>query len=137
MSSRMTNKVDKDINSKKTSDLESQPEEVRSSRVYLFLHNTRIFIMTLITVLSLLSILHTSIAWPSPAQQQTLRFTKDGTFQVCIFEDLHYGEAEDTDWGPQQDINTTRVMNSVLNSESPQLVVLWRKHLPFQLDCIR
>ncbi|KAL9080915.1 MAG: hypothetical protein Q9157_000415 [Trypethelium eluteriae] len=32
--------------------------------------------------------------------------------------------AEDLDWGPQQDINSTRVMNTVLNAESPQLVVL-------------
>ncbi|EEA22062.1 hypothetical protein EYB25_006705 [Talaromyces marneffei] len=54
----------------------------------------------------------------------TLRFTDKGTFQISIFSDLHYGEAEDLDWGPQQDINSTRVMNSILDNESPQLVVL-------------
>lgn len=32
--------------------------------------------------------------------------------------------AENLDWGPQQDINSTRVMNSILDQESPQLVVL-------------
>lgn len=32
--------------------------------------------------------------------------------------------AEDLDWGPQQDVNSTRVMNEVLDAESPQLVVL-------------
>ena len=32
--------------------------------------------------------------------------------------------AEDLDWGPQQDVNSTRVMNEVLNTETPQLVVL-------------
>ena len=53
-----------------------------------------------------------------------LRFTKSGTFQLAVFEDLHFGEAEDTDWGPQQDVNTTRVMNAVLDSEQPQLVIL-------------
>lgn len=72
-----------------------------------------------------------------------LRFTDNGTFQISVFSDLHYGEgncplnhnqvsqrdtndstAEDLDWGPQQDINSTRVMNSILDQESPQLVVL-------------
>jgi len=32
--------------------------------------------------------------------------------------------AEDIVWGPVQDINSTRVMNSILDVESPQLVVL-------------
>lgn len=53
-----------------------------------------------------------------------LRFTQNGTFQLSIFEDLHFGEAEDLDWGPQQDVNTTRVMDSVLDAETQQLVVL-------------
>lgn len=56
--------------------------------------------------------------------EQQLRFTKNGTFQLAVFEDLHYGEAEDLDWGPQQDVNSTRVMNTVLDNEYPQLVVL-------------
>lgn len=34
-----------------------------------------------------------------------LRFTQDGTFQIGIFEDLHYGEAENLQWGPQQDVS--------------------------------
>ncbi|KAK4550022.1 hypothetical protein LTR36_002989 [Oleoguttula mirabilis] len=55
---------------------------------------------------------------------QELRFTANGTFQLAVFEDLHFGEAEDTDWGPQQDVNSTRVMNTVLDSEHPQLVVI-------------
>ena len=29
--------------------------------------------------------------WPL-LNTQPLRFTKDGTFQISIFEDLHYGE---------------------------------------------
>lgn len=57
-------------------------------------------------------------AWPA------LQFTENGTFQVAIFEDLHFGEAEDTDWGPLQDVNTRKVMQTVLDSEAPQLVVL-------------
>ncbi|KAK4896752.1 hypothetical protein LTR27_005346 [Elasticomyces elasticus] len=55
---------------------------------------------------------------------RTLRFKNDGTFQLAVFEDLHYGEAEDLVWGPQQDVNSTRVMDSILDNETPQLVVL-------------
>lgn len=57
-------------------------------------------------------------AWPA------LRFTDEGTFQIAIFEDLHFGEAENTDWGPLQDVDTFKVMRTVLDNESPQLVVL-------------
>lgn len=57
-------------------------------------------------------------AWPA------LQFTENGTFQMTIFEDLHFGEAEDTDWGPLQDVDTLKVMQTVLDHESPQLVVL-------------
>ncbi|KAK5989196.1 putative inactive purple acid phosphatase 16 [Cladobotryum mycophilum] len=53
-----------------------------------------------------------------------LMFNDDGTFQVSIFEDLHFGENAWDQWGPQQDINTVKVINKVLDSESPGLVVL-------------
>lgn len=55
---------------------------------------------------------------------RTLRFGADGNFQLTIFNDLHYGEAEDLWWGPAQDANSTRVINTVLDCEHPQLVVL-------------
>lgn len=32
--------------------------------------------------------------------------------------------AEDLDWGPQQDIDSEKVINAVLDAESPQLVIL-------------
>ncbi|PON28925.1 calcineurin-like phosphoesterase [Trichoderma gamsii] len=57
-------------------------------------------------------------AWPQ------LRFTPKGTFQMTVFNDLHFGEAENTDWGPLQDVDTLRVMKTVLEKESPQLVVI-------------
>lgn len=53
-----------------------------------------------------------------------LKFTSDGTFQLSIFEDLHFGENAWDLWGPQQDIWSTYVMNQVLDAESQQLVVL-------------
>ena len=60
----------------------------------------------------------------SSSDDSPLRFTADGTFQLSIFEDLHYGEAENLLWGPQQDIKSARVMNTVLDTEQQQLVVL-------------
>ncbi|KAK7911177.1 hypothetical protein PG985_013658 [Apiospora marii] len=53
-----------------------------------------------------------------------LQFEKDGTFQISIFEDLHFGENAWDTWGPQQDINSVRVINQILDAESPGLVVL-------------
>ncbi|KAK0787777.1 hypothetical protein LTS02_005940 [Friedmanniomyces endolithicus] len=53
-----------------------------------------------------------------------LRFTSNGTFQISIFEDLHFGENAWDTWGPQQDINSVKVMNEVLDAETQQLVVL-------------
>ncbi|RAL10173.1 metallophosphoesterase family protein [Aspergillus homomorphus CBS 101889] len=53
-----------------------------------------------------------------------LQFTSDGTFQLSVFEDLHYGEAEATTWGPKQDVESTAVINTILDNESPQLVIL-------------
>ncbi|KJZ79153.1 hypothetical protein HIM_01304 [Hirsutella minnesotensis 3608] len=53
-----------------------------------------------------------------------LAFEADDTFQISIFEDLHFGENAWDSWGPQQDINSLKVMDNVLNRESPGLVVL-------------
>ncbi|KAI0534920.1 calcineurin-like phosphoesterase [Xylaria digitata] len=53
-----------------------------------------------------------------------LTFRADGTFQVSIFEDLHFGENAWDQWGPQQDINSVKVINKILDKESPGLVVL-------------
>ncbi|KAL7823483.1 Metallo-dependent phosphatase-like protein [Trichoderma gracile] len=53
-----------------------------------------------------------------------LSFTTNGTFQVSIFEDLHFGENAWDTWGPQQDINSVKVINKVLDREAPGLVVL-------------
>lgn len=48
-----------------------------------------------------------------------IRLTPERTFHISIFTDLHFGEAEDTPWGPEQDRNSTRVMNAVLDAELP------------------
>ncbi|KAJ3093963.1 hypothetical protein HK100_006337 [Physocladia obscura] len=48
-----------------------------------------------------------------------LRFSASGTLRIVQFTDLHYGEAPDTDWGPEQDVNSTRVIQNVLDAEYP------------------
>ncbi|KAG5951400.1 hypothetical protein E4U53_003185 [Claviceps sorghi] len=53
-----------------------------------------------------------------------LTFDEDGIFQISIFEDLHFGENAWDSWGAQQDINSVKVLNRVLDAESPSLVVL-------------
>ncbi|TFK83619.1 Metallo-dependent phosphatase [Polyporus arcularius HHB13444] len=53
-----------------------------------------------------------------------LTFRHDGTFKVTVFSDLHYGENPWDDWGPQQDVNSANLMNTVLTSEQPDYVVL-------------
>ncbi|RYP39113.1 hypothetical protein DL766_000569 [Monosporascus sp. MC13-8B] len=53
-----------------------------------------------------------------------LTFKADGTFQISIFEDLHFGENAWDSWGPQQDINSVKVIDKLLTTESPDLVVL-------------
>ncbi|ORY89023.1 Metallo-dependent phosphatase-like protein [Leucosporidium creatinivorum] len=55
-----------------------------------------------------------------------LTFDQDGKFKLAVFSDLHYGERDGLDWvqwGEDQDVNSTRVMDNVLNSESPDFVV--------------
>ncbi|KAI0718345.1 Metallo-dependent phosphatase [Cerioporus squamosus] len=58
------------------------------------------------------------------ADKPKLTFRKDRTFKITVFSDLHYGENPWDDWGPQQDVNSTRLMNTVLTSEKPDYVVL-------------
>ncbi|KAH7316692.1 Metallo-dependent phosphatase-like protein [Stachybotrys elegans] len=52
-----------------------------------------------------------------------LKMKDDGSFQIAIFSDLHFGENAWDSWGPQQDINTVKVIEKVLDSDRPDLVV--------------
>jgi len=60
---------------------------------------------------------------PYPTKPR-LVFCPDGTFKVTLFSDLHFGEGEEVDWGPEQDANSTRLMTTVLEDEQPDYVVL-------------
>ncbi|KAI0123441.1 Metallo-dependent phosphatase-like protein [Xylariales sp. AK1849] len=52
-----------------------------------------------------------------------LTFTANGTFQISIFEDLHFGEDAEKTWAPEQDVNSVQVLNEILDAENPGLVV--------------
>ncbi|KAJ7635246.1 Metallo-dependent phosphatase-like protein [Roridomyces roridus] len=52
-----------------------------------------------------------------------LTFDARGNFKVVSFSDMHFGEGEEVDWGPQQDVNTSRVHSIVLDNEKPNYVV--------------
>lgn len=45
------------------------------------------------------------------------------TYKIMMVADVHYGEGEETTWGPEQDVNSTRVISNLLNFEFPDLVV--------------
>ena len=48
-----------------------------------------------------------------------LSFHRNHSFKVVQLTDLHYGEDPYTDWGPAQDINTTRLIRAILQLEQP------------------
>ncbi|KAH7317119.1 Metallo-dependent phosphatase-like protein [Stachybotrys elegans] len=54
---------------------------------------------------------------------EALTFSPEGTFQIAIFEDLHYGEAPAT-YGPTQDALTTRTVAGILDAETADFVVI-------------
>ena len=63
--------------------------------------------------------------WPfTHESSRKLQFSRSATLKISIFSDLHFGEAESTDWGPEQDSRTLGVMASILDTEVPDLVVL-------------
>jgi hypothetical protein len=57
-----------------------------------------------------------------------LLFDKHGVFKITVFNDMHFGEGEDNPpelgWGPLSDKKTTQVMETILDMESQDLVVL-------------
>ncbi|KLO11373.1 Metallo-dependent phosphatase [Schizopora paradoxa] len=60
---------------------------------------------------------------PYPTKPR-VTFKEDGTFKITVFSDLHFGENPWDAWGPQQDVNSTILMNLVLASDKPDYVVL-------------
>jgi len=58
------------------------------------------------------------------SQKNYLRFNEaSDKFKIAQFTDLHFGEGEDVEWGPEQDKMSLSVMNEILDLEQPDLVV--------------
>lgn len=51
-----------------------------------------------------------------------ITFNEDGSFKLTIFSDVHFGENPWDSWGPEQDINTTALMKTLLKIETPDYV---------------
>lgn len=84
-----------------------------------------VFSLVFFTLVAVLNLISSSDVPPDSIRHDrpVLRTSPLGTFKIAIFSDLHFGEEEDS-WGIDQDINTTRVMRSVLQKEQPDFVVL-------------
>jgi len=61
--------------------------------------------------------------YTSSTPQPPLRLSADNDFHIAIFSDLHFGENEDS-FGIGQDIGSLRVMNSILDAETLDFVVI-------------
>ncbi|KAF2073612.1 hypothetical protein CYY_005069 [Polysphondylium violaceum] len=63
---------------------------------------------------------------PQPlTNSRKLKFSNDGKFKIAQFTDIHFGEGEDKSWGVKQDINSTQVMNTILDSEQDVDLILF------------
>ncbi|TEB31884.1 Metallo-dependent phosphatase [Coprinellus micaceus] len=72
-----------------------------------------------------LALLELSLLDPYPALgKPRLTFKPDGTFKITVFSDLHFGENPWDDWGPQQDVNSLKLMNKILPDEKPDYAVI-------------
>ncbi|KAF5938185.1 hypothetical protein HYC85_025691 [Camellia sinensis] len=59
-----------------------------------------------------------TVALPTMPEKH-LHVGPGGVFKIALFADLHFGEGEEVDWGPQQDVNSSKVMSTLLHIEIP------------------
>jgi predicted MPP superfamily phosphohydrolase len=63
----------------------------------------------------------------SPNAKPILRFRSEGDtyrFKIVQLSDLHLGEASNTPWGPDQDLKTWKLIDTILKAEQPDLIIL-------------
>jgi len=92
----------------------------------------------------LIFLIFVSTACAAPRQTRIgVHFNQDGKFKIVMFSDLyayfilteiisfssyfifhrHYAERPDTDWGPANDLKSSKVMRDILDWEKPDFVV--------------
>ncbi|KAL3922504.1 MAG: hypothetical protein SGILL_002169 [Bacillariaceae sp.] len=61
----------------------------------------------------------------TPTVQQQQPQPSNWTFRIMQITDIHLGEDENTDWGPEQDVKTFRLLDKLFTyEEPPDLIVL-------------
>ncbi|CAH9100746.1 unnamed protein product [Cuscuta europaea] len=53
----------------------------------------------------------------------SLQVPASSPFKIALFADLHFGENAWTEWGPQQDLKSVKVMSAILDQEHPDFVI--------------
>ena len=53
------------------------------------------------------------------AGERYVQMRAGAAFKIAVFADLHFGENAWSDWGPDHDVNSVKVMNTVLDNETP------------------
>ena len=66
-------------------------------------------------VLGLTAAATTTATTKASVGERYVQMRTGAPFKIALFADLHFGEATSTDWGPLQDVNSARVMNTVLD----------------------
>ena len=80
-----------------------------------------LFMVPLISILALYTICRGF--YHSHFSKHSLTLTRDNTYHIAVFSDLHYGENEST-FGIPADRNSAALMRQVLSQELPDFVVL-------------
>ncbi|KAN0045324.1 hypothetical protein ACTA71_005701 [Dictyostelium dimigraforme] len=57
--------------------------------------------------------------------EKLLRFNKNNRFKIIQFTDIHFGEGENETWGKEQDKNSTKVMNTIIDKEENVDLILF------------
>ena len=63
-------------------------------------------------------------SYTSSSNDMNMNMNMNRTFQIMQITDIHLGEAEYTDWGPEQDRKTMKLLNQMFEYEKPDLIVL-------------
>lgn len=98
--------------------------------IHLLFHHTLVIIVINgsqvsgdLTVSNIQQIPEILLSPPSISSEKKKKSSLASTFKIALFADLHYGENAWTDWGPQQDVNSGKVMSTILDQEVPDFVI--------------
>lgn len=96
-------------------------------------HRISIILSLVILTVSSDDQLQSTLALPlrSPVENYLQVPSQGLPFKIALFADLHFGEDAWTNWGPQQDLNSVKVMSTVLDNEQPGEIYITTNFLSF------